>query len=112
MTETEIDISNRVKQLRKGLVEYLLLLVLDKKPQYTGEILKKLDKAGISVVEGTLYPLLSRLSKQGMVSYTWEEAKTGHPRKYYELAPKGTETLKHLKIAWSDIEATVSKLQK
>lgn len=111
MTEIEIDISNRIKQLRKGLIEYLLLLILEKKPQYTKEIIEAFEAADSSVIEGTLYPLLSRLSKQGIVSYQWVEAQTGHPRKYYELTKTGKQVLRHLQTEWASIEQTVKQLK-
>lgn len=108
----QIDITNKTKQFKKGLVEYMLLLVLKKKPQYTGGIIKSFQQAGSEVVEGTLYPLLSRLNKQELITYQWVEAKTGHPRKYYELTKTGKEVLKHLQKEWDTIENTIQKLQK
>lgn len=112
MNSFESEVNNRIQQLRKGVIEYLLLLVLDKESHYAGAILKEFKTSGIDVVEGTLYPLLSRLSKQKIVDYRWEEAKTGHLRKYYRLSTKGKKMLKELRKTWNDMESSVTKLQK
>ena len=110
MSKDDSDISNQVMQLRKGVIEYALMIQLQTKSRYTGEIIKAFKHAGLDVVEGTLYPMLSRLAKQGIVEYYWEEAKTGHPRKYYTLTIKGKDVLKALKKTWNNMNTAISAL--
>lgn len=98
--------------MRKGLLEFCILLAISDDRAYSSDILKKLKDADLLVVEGTLYPLLSRLKTQGLVEYDWEESKSGPPRKYYELTKHGSETLKHLEKTWKQLLASISFLTK
>jgi PadR family transcriptional regulator PadR len=96
--------------MRKGILEYCFLLVISKGKVYTNDILKELKKADLIVVEGTIYPLLSRLKKAELLEYTWEESKSGPPRKYYSLTDKGRETLEQLTATWKSLDKSISSL--
>ena len=97
-------------QMRKGLLEFCILLVISDSRAYSSDILNTLKDADLLVVEGTLYPLLSRLKTQGLVDYDWEESKSGPPRKYYELTKAGRETLKDLEKTWKELHASITSL--
>ncbi len=108
----KIDIEKTKSGMRKGLLEFSILLIIAKGKVYASEILQKLKKADLLVVEGTLYPLLSRLKKESLVEYSWEESKSGPPRKYYELTLKGEESLKLLKQSWESLDKSIHSLIK
>src|SRR3954466_4706327 len=96
-TDSTIDGgSNTKSQMRKGILEFCALLIISRGRIYASEILLKLKDADLIVVEGTLYPLLSRLRTAGLLDHSWEESKSGPPRKYYTLTDKGKEALKEL----------------
>ena len=97
-------------QMRKGLLEFSILLAISKGRVYSSDILEKLKQADLLVVEGTLYPLLSRLKLQELVQYDWEESRSGPPRKYYELTKQGRDTLSELKKTWSELSASLNVL--
>ncbi|MFA5211017.1 MAG: PadR family transcriptional regulator [Patescibacteria group bacterium] len=99
-------------QMRKGILEFCILLVISKEKIYASDILKKLKEANLIAVEGTVYPILSRLKNSGLVEYTWEESKFGPPRKYYIITVKGLEILREQKNNWEDLVNTVNSLQK
>ena len=84
-------------QLRKGCLVYCVLLVCAKQPQYTGDIVKQLSESELMVVEGTIYPLLSRLQKYGYLQHEWQESEQGPPRKYYSLTDNGKQLVDELK---------------
>ena len=85
-----MNTDNVKSQMRKGILEYCTLLILQKRRAYVSDIIQSLKEAKLIVVEGTLYPLLSRLKNSGLLTYVWEESTQGPPRKYYELTPEGT----------------------
>ncbi len=99
-------------QMRKGLLEFCILLIINEGKVYSSDILRKLKEADLLVVEGTLYPLLSRLRAQGLLDYQWEESKSGPPRKYFELTKSGQNTLNTLQETWTDLQKSISKLEK
>lgn len=99
-------------ELKKGLIEYAVLLVISKGPVYSGTILQKLKEADFITVEGTLYPLLSRLKNQSYLSYYWEESKSGPPRKYYSLTKEGLEILKDYDVSWNNLVSSINILNK
>lgn len=99
-------------QMRKGMLEFCTLLIIEKNKAYASNILSELKDANLLVVEGTLYPLLSRLKAQGMLEYSWEESRSGPPRKYYELTTEGKKTLTHLKSIWKELISSVNSLIK
>ena len=93
------------------MLEYCIMLLLSEKAYYTSDIINRLKEANLLVVEGTLYPLLTRLKNDGLLAYEWQESTQGPPRKYYVLTDKGTEILKQLDTAWSELESTVHQLK-
>src|SRR5690349_15899351 len=100
-----------IYEMRKGILEFCILLIIGRGRVYASEILAELYKADLIVVEGTLYPLLSRLKSQGYLDHTWEESKSGPPRKYYTLTDKGKLFLKELKRTWSEIVKSIKSLE-
>mgnify|MGYP000877070440 FL=1 len=102
---------NIKSQMRKGYLEYCILLILKKKPAYASDIISELKAVKLIVVEGTLYPLLTRLKNSELLDYRWEESTQGPPRKYYEMTPKGDEFLRDLDIAWIEINDVVNKIK-
>lgn len=106
----ESNAENGRAQMRKGLLEFCILLLINKKALYASDILDALKDADMIVVEGTLYPLLSRLRADGLLSYEWQESKSGPPRKYYSLTKKGKDSLKDLVKTWSALSDSISSL--
>lgn len=98
-------------QMRKGMLEFCVLLLISKGEVYTSEIISKLKDAHMIVVEGTLYPLLSRLKKDGLLTYRWEESPSGPPRKYYSITAVGLRFLALLQDAWHDVSNTISHIE-
>lgn len=98
-------------QMRKGILEYCVLLLLNRTRAYPSDIINNLSEASLIVVEGTLYTLLNRLRKEGKLGYEWEESPKGPPRKYYFITPLGRETLQEMSQAWDEIVANVSHFQ-
>lgn len=103
--------SNIKSQMRKGMLEYCILLVLKDGRKYTSDIIDRMRESGLAVVEGTLYTLLNRLRKEGKLNYEWEESPKGPPRKYYMLTPAGSEVLQYMSEAWDEIANTVNSLR-
>ena len=100
--------SNIRSQMRKGILEYCVLLLLSRKRAYPSDIITGLSEASLIVVEGTLYTLLNRLRKEGKLNYEWEESPKGPPRKYYFITPAGEESLQEMSEAWDEIVANVN----
>ena len=106
-----MNIDNAKSQMRKGMLEYCILLILHKQASYATDIIQQLKEAELIVVEGTLYPLLTRLKNDGLLSYEWKESTQGPPRKYYALTTMGAFFLGELDGAWDEIAHTVSILR-
>lgn len=106
-----MNIENAKAQMRKGVLEYCILLVIDGKPLYASDIIQELKEARMIVVEGTLYPLLTRLKNTGFLAYRWEESTQGPPRKYYELTESGRNFLNELEGSWSELVEAVNKIK-
>lgn len=107
------NISDNVRsQMRKGVLEYCILSILDKKEAYASSILEELKSANMLVVEGTLYPLLIREKNQGLLSYRWEESPQGPPRKFYCITDKGRDQLREMDLAWQEIVETINTLKR
>lgn len=106
-----MNVDNVKSQMRKGMLEYCILLLLDKERAYASDIIEKLKDAHLIVVEGTLYPLLTRLKNDGLLQYVWVESTQGPPRKYYELSEDGVKFLNELNKAWAELSDTVYFLQ-
>lgn len=103
---------NVKSQMRKGILEYCILLILGREPAYASDIIRILQEAKLIVVEGTLYPLLTRLKNMNLLSYQWIESTQGPPRKYYALTEKGENFLSELGVAWDEINETITYLKK
>ena len=107
----KMNAENVKSQMRKGILEYCILLLLKKEQAYTSDIIQKLQEAKLIVVEGTLYPLLTRLKNSELLSYQWIESTQGPPRKYYQLTEKGEVFLKELENSWRDLTETINHIQ-
>ena len=105
-----MNIENVKAQMRKGVLEYCILTLLKNKDSYASDIINKLKEAQLIVVEGTLYPLLTRQKNAGLLSYRWEESQQGPPRKYYGLTPTGETLLSELDSSWNDLVSAVSSI--
>ena len=105
-----MNTENSKSQMRKGMLEYCILLLLRQKPAYANEIISRLKEADMIVVEGTLYPLLTRLKNDGLLRYEWQESTQGPPRKYYALTADGQAALDQLDTAWQELARTVNYL--
>lgn len=97
-------------QMRKGVLELCILSVISSEEVYASNILSSLKEAELLVVEGTIYPLLTRLKNDGLLSYRWEESTSGPPRKYYSLTDTGKEILESLKENWMQLSDSVNSL--
>ena len=106
-----MNIDNTKSQMRKGMLEYCILLLIHRKPAYANEIIRQFHEADMIVVEGTLYPLLNRLLKDKILKYEWQESTQGPPRKYYSLTMDGEEALNQLNQSWNELAGTVNKLK-
>lgn len=102
-----MNIENTKAQMRKGILEFCILSLLKDKDCYTSEILEMLKDAKLLVVEGTIYPLLTRLKNDDLLSYRWEESTSGPPRKYYRLTEKGVLFLDELANTWNELSDAV-----
>lgn len=96
--------------MRKGVLELCILSIVSQQDAYASELIEKLKEAKLIVVEGTLYPLLTRLKNDGMLSYRWEESTQGPPRKYYRITEDGQNLLDVMKSDWRDLVESVEKL--
>lgn len=102
-----MKIENTKAQMRKGVLEFCILSILKKGEAYPSDIIDQLKKSKMIVVEGTIYPLLTRLKNAEVLEYRWEESKSGPPRKYYSLSKKGEELLIGLDETWTELVQAV-----
>ncbi len=102
------NLENTQLQMRKGVLEFCILSIISKGEVYPSDIIAKMKEAKLIVVEGTLYPLLTRLKNQGLLSYTWKESLSGPPRKYYVLTPLGEQFQKELSTTWQELVNAVN----
>ncbi|AMQ00580.1 PadR family transcriptional regulator [Pedobacter cryoconitis] len=100
---------NTQTQMRKGILEYCVLLIISRGEIYASDIIAELKSAKLLVVEGTLYPLLTRLKNNGLLNYNWVESTSGPPRKYYTLTPLGTAMLAQLDGTWQELSFAIAK---
>ncbi|MEY3678812.1 MAG: hypothetical protein RI924_953, partial [Bacteroidota bacterium] len=100
-------IENTQTQMRKGILEYCILSIISRGEIYASDIINELKEARLLVVEGTLYPLLTRLKNNGLLSYNWVESTSGPPRKYYQLSPEGLAVLQQLDKTWEELAFAV-----
>ena len=103
-------VNDKFGAIRKGLLEFLILKVIDADRVYVADMLKKLSDTEFATQEGTLYPLLSRMRRDGLVDYEWKESDAGPPRKYYELTASGRVQLAELADYWRVINKTIEDL--
>jgi PadR family transcriptional regulator PadR len=107
-----MNVNERFQSIRNGLLEFLVLKVIAARKVYAADILAELASTDFKTQEGTLYPLLSRLRRDGLLDYEWRESEAGPPRKYYSLTPKGDTHLSELKDYWLHINQTITKIGK
>ena len=105
-----MDISEKFVPLRKGLLEFVILRIIDADKLYVADMLKRLSATDFATQEGTLYPLLSRMRREELVDYQWKESDAGPPRKYYELTAKGRTALAELDAYWNSLHSTITQL--
>jgi PadR family transcriptional regulator, regulatory protein PadR len=103
------NLDNTQAQMRKGVLEFCILSILSHEEVYPSDIISRLKDARLIVVEGTLYPLLTRLKNAGLLSYRWVESNAGPPRKYYSLTPVGEKFLDELRNTWNELVTAVSQ---
>ena len=94
---------NTQTQMRKGILEYCILSIISRGEIYASDIISELKQAELLVVEGTLYPLLTRLKNNGLLSYSWQESTSGPPRKYYQITADGLQVLQKLDVTWKEL---------
>lgn len=103
---------NTKAQMRKGILEYCILAIINRESSYAPKIIAELKRANMIVVEGTIYPILSRQKNAGLLTYRWEESPQGPPRKYYTLTDKGREHLASLDEAWNEMVAQINIIRR
>ncbi len=106
-----MNVDNVKAQMRKGILEYCILAIVSRGDAYASQIITELKQAEMIVVEGTLYPILTRQKNQGLLEYRWEESPQGPPRKYYRITEKGKNTLAEMDIAWREVVETVELIK-
>jgi PadR family transcriptional regulator PadR len=102
-----MQLENTQTQMRRGILEFCILSVISRGEIYASDILSELKEAKLIVVEGTLYPLLTRLKNAGLLQYNWKESLQGPPRKYYELTETGRIFLRELEKTWQELTESV-----
>ena len=107
---TLMDVENTQSQMRKGILEYCILATISRGEAYPTDILDEMRRANLRILEGTLYPLLTRLKNAGMLSYRWVESNAGPPRKYFSLTPQGDTFFKALQQTWQELAGAVHAL--
>lgn len=101
---------NALIQIKKGALEFCVLAVIAREERYGYEIVKILNSHGLATPEGTIYPLLARLKKEGLVTASWREREQGNPRKYYRVTGTGVTALEEFKESWSEFTETVNSV--
>lgn len=105
-----MNTENTKAQMRKGILEFCILSLLSRKEMYVSDLMEELKQGELDVVEGTLYPLLTRLKNTDFLSYRWEESTGGPPRKYYKTTEKGLLFLQELQNTWTELTTSVNKI--
>src|SRR5512137_1243838 len=103
-----MNIENTASQMRKGVLEFCVLSVIRKGEAYPSDIIEQMKSANFQLLEGTLYPLLTRLKNSGMVNYRWVESSSGPPRKYFSLTDKGQVFYQELENTWNEMVSAVN----
>lgn len=107
-----MKVENTQVQMRKGILEFCILEIISRGEVYASDMLDELTAAKMIVVEGTLYPLLTRLKNAGLLDYTWVESSAGPPRKYYKLTATGQQFLEQLRLTWQEVVASIEHITK
>lgn len=105
-----MNAENSKAQMKKGILEYCILAIIKRGEVYASDILEELKQARLIVVEGTLYPLLTRLKNEGLLSYQWVESKSGPPRKYFQLTEDGQQFLNELDQTWEELVNSINQI--
>src|SRR5678810_545146 len=105
-----MDIQNTQSQMRKGVLEFCILSVIRQGEVYPSDIVERMKGANLNILEGTLYPLLTRLKNAGYLTYRWVESNSGPPRKYFSLTEKGAEFYKELESTWEELSNAVETI--
>jgi PadR family transcriptional regulator PadR len=105
-----MNTENTQSQMRKGVLEFCILSIIRQSEVYPSEIIEQMKNAGLSILEGTLYPLLTRLKNAELLSYRWEESVSGPPRKYFSLTEKGASFYLELESTWKQLADAVNLL--
>lgn len=105
-----MGLPEKFASIRKGLLEFLILKIINADKVYAADILERLSDTEFATQEGTLYPLLSKMRRDGLLDYEWQESEAGPPRKYYELTTKGKSQLAELNDYWKQLNATIAQL--
>lgn len=106
-----MNLENTQSQMRKGILEYCILLIISRQDAYVSDIINKLKESKIIVVEGTIYPMLTRLKNAGLLAYRWEESPQGPPRKYYSITENGRYCLAELENSWNELTQAIEQLR-
>jgi PadR family transcriptional regulator PadR len=107
-----MNVENSKAQMKKGILELCILSIISRGEVYASDIIEELKVSKMIVVEGTLYPLLTRLKNEGLLSYQWKESKSGPPRKYFQLTLEGKDFLTGLNETWKELVEAVSHVTK
>ena len=105
-----MNIENTQSQMRKGILEFCILSIIRRGEAYPSDIVEEMHRANLQILEGTLYPLLTRLKNADMLAYRWVESNSGPPRKYFSLTPKGQEFSQVLEATWNELANAVNAL--
>ena len=105
-----MGVNEKFVAIRKGLLEFLILKIVSANKVYVADIMARLSETDFATQEGTLYPLLSKMRRDGLLDYEWQESDAGPPRKYYELTAKGKTQLGELNDYWKQLNVTISQL--
>lgn len=106
-----MNLENTQAQMRKGILEYCILLIIARQDAYVSDIIQKLKESRMIVVEGTIYPLLTRLKNSGWLTYRWEESTQGPPRKYYSITETGRSFLQELEDSWNELTSAINRIK-
>ncbi|MEJ8841824.1 PadR family transcriptional regulator [Lacibacter sp. H375] len=107
-----MNIENTQSQMRKGVLEFCILSVIQRGEVYPSDIIEEMKKANLNILEGTLYPLLTRLKNADLLTYRWVESSSGPPRKYFALTEKGAAFYKELEQTWNEMSSSVEAVTK
>jgi PadR family transcriptional regulator, regulatory protein PadR len=108
--DLKMSVNEKFSAIRKGLLEFLVLQIIAAEKVYAADILKQLGETEFATQEGTLYPLLSKMRREGLLNYEWKESEAGPPRKYYQLTALGQQQLGETRAYWEQINGTIKRL--